>query len=75
MSETHSASRRMAQLAKSFSSFLEFATLPHLERRSDPGVCDFVFGNPHDPVVEGYVEARQRAMVPRDKDWFAYKLN
>lgn len=46
-----------------------------MQRRPDPGVCDFVFGNPHEPPMPEYVSALQRALVPRDKDWFAYKLN
>lgn len=68
-------SQRIGELAGAVTPFLEFFNLPHLERRLLPGVSDFLFGNPHDPVPDGYVEARQRAMVPRDKDWFAYKLN
>jgi aspartate aminotransferase len=72
---SHAASRRIGLLAGSIRGFLDFATLPHMQRRPDPGVCDFVFGNPHEPPMPEYVSALQRALVPRDKDWFAYKLN
>ncbi|HEV2887981.1 MAG TPA: aminotransferase class I/II-fold pyridoxal phosphate-dependent enzyme [Jatrophihabitans sp.] len=38
-------------------------------------ICDFVVGNPHDMPLPGYVEAIQRATVPRDPSWFSYQLN
>jgi aspartate aminotransferase len=72
---TQAVSRRINALLASMSGFLQFLDSPHLLRRLDPGVSDFVFGNPHDPVLPGYLEARSRALVPQDKDWFAYKLN
>ncbi len=43
------------------------------ERRED--LCDFTFGDPQDMPIPGYVEALQRALTPRDKDWYAYKEN
>jgi len=42
-------------------------------RRFEPDIADFTFGNPHEMALPGYVDALQRAVVPRDKDWFAYK--
>lgn len=72
---SQATSRRIGRLAGSISTFLGFATLPHLERRLDPAVCDFVFGNPHEPPLPEYVAALQQALEPQDKDWFAYKLN
>ena len=42
-------------------------------RRFEPGIADFTFGNPHELAIPGYVDALQRAVTPRDKDWFAYK--
>ena len=68
-------SRRITELLGSMSGLLEFLDSPHLLRRLEPGVSDFVFGNPHDPVLPEYLEARRHALVPQDKDWFAYKLN
>ena len=38
-----------------------------------PGICDFAFGNPHDPPVAGLSEALKHGASPRNKDWFAYK--
>ncbi|HYU56505.1 MAG TPA: aminotransferase class I/II-fold pyridoxal phosphate-dependent enzyme, partial [Actinomycetota bacterium] len=44
-------------------------------RQGDPGICDFVVGNPHEMPVPEFAQALARAAVPRDKDWFAYKLS
>ena len=43
------------------------------ERRGDPGICDFTFGNPHEFPLPGLVEAIRSRAVPQDKNWFAYK--
>lgn len=72
---SQAVSRRLNELLGSMSGFLAFLDSPHLLRRLEPGVSDFVFGNPHDPVLPAYLQARRRALVPRNKDWFAYKLN
>lgn len=45
------------------------------ERRLEPGVLDFTFGDPHELAPAGYVEALQAAVVPRDELWFAYKFS
>jgi aspartate aminotransferase len=42
-------------------------------RRFEPDIADFTFGNPHEMALPGYVDALHRAVIPRDKDWFAYK--
>lgn len=47
----------------------------HAKRSGDPTICDFVFGNPHDMPLEGLTETLRRHTVPKDKDWFAYKLS
>jgi aspartate aminotransferase len=41
----------------------------------DPGVADFTFGNPQELPLPGLVAAIQHHAEPKDKDWFAYKLN
>jgi aspartate aminotransferase len=43
------------------------------QRRRDPGVLDFTFGDPHDPPPATYVEILREAAVPQDELWFAYK--
>jgi aspartate aminotransferase len=45
------------------------------ERRLDPGICDFTFGNPHEMPLPGIVTALRERALPRDKNWFAYKTS
>jgi len=45
------------------------------ERRGDPDICDFTFGNPHEMPLSGLVTALQQRAVPHDKNWFAYKTS
>ena len=43
------------------------------ERRHDPGICDFTFGNPQEMPLDGLVSALRERAIPHDKGWFAYK--
>ena len=43
------------------------------ERRTDPGISDFTFGNPHEMPLDGIVTAIREGALPQNKDWFAYK--
>jgi aspartate aminotransferase len=43
------------------------------ERRLDPGICDFTFGNPHEMPLAGIVAALRQHAVPQDENAFAYK--
>ena len=45
------------------------------QRRGDPGIADFTFGNPHEMPLEGMVAAIRQAAIPENKDWFAYKAS
>jgi aspartate aminotransferase len=45
------------------------------ERRFDPGVSDFTFGNPHEMPLPGLVTAIRESALPHDKNWFAYKTS
>ena len=45
------------------------------QQRLGPDAADFTFGNPQELPLPGLVDALQRNAVPRDKDWFAYKLS
>ena len=47
----------------------------YAERRAEPGICDFTFGNPHEMPLPGFVEAIRRHSIPLNKDWFAYKTS
>jgi aspartate aminotransferase len=50
-------------------------TSPQVQRQSEPGVANFLLGNPQEMPLGGVVDALQHWSVPQDKDWFAYKHN
>src|SRR5690606_1197383 len=52
--------------------FTESAWAHH---RDDPGIADFVFGNPHEMPLPDFVGALERGLPPRDAMWFGYKEN
>ena len=43
------------------------------ERRFEPDVADFTFGNPHELPLPGLVSAIREHAQPHDTNWFAYK--
>jgi len=45
------------------------------ERRLEPGICDFTFGNPHEMPLPGIVAALRARALPHDENWFAYKTS
>jgi aspartate aminotransferase len=45
------------------------------ERRLEPGISDFTFGNPHEMPLAGLVAAIRARAIPHDKNWFAYKTS
>jgi aspartate aminotransferase len=55
--------------------FLSFFSGPFEELNREPDVANFAVGNPQEPPLTAYVGALERALPPRDKDWFAYKLS
>jgi aspartate aminotransferase len=52
-----------------------FLASPYADRRSDPGIYDFTFGNPHEMALDGLVAAIRERAVPHNKDWYAYKTS
>jgi aspartate aminotransferase len=44
-------------------------------RFGQPDVNNFVFGNPNEMPLSGFVDALQRWSVPQENDWFAYKMS
>jgi aspartate aminotransferase len=50
-------------------------TSTHARRQYEPGICDFMFGNPHQMPQEAYVQALRDVLTPRNELWFAYKTN
>lgn len=67
------ASRSGAAMA-AIAPVVNFLTSPQFVPKNpdDPEVCDFTLGNPHEPVVPGFVEAIERQLAPRHHRWFAY---
>jgi len=69
-------SRRTAAANSAFDAVKDFYfNSRYGERRADPGIADFTFGNPHEMPLDGIVAAIREAAVPQNKDWFAYKTS
>ena len=66
---------RFDELQGSISAFLRFFNGPVWGRYAEPGIANFAVGNPQEMPLPGFVDALSRAIPPRDKDWFAYKMN
>jgi aspartate aminotransferase len=67
-------SRRAAAADKAFGPVKDFYfSSRYGERRGDPAIADFTFGNPHEMPLAGLVAAIREGALPQNKDWFAYK--
>jgi aspartate aminotransferase len=73
----HAFSQQMRNALKSTEPLFRFfrtdSTYSH--RKDDPGISNFVLGNPQEMPLPGFTEALQRWIVPQNKDWFAYRRN
>lgn len=66
----------IAHEIESLSTLLTFLTeSPWSRSAGKPDVCDFTFGNPHEPVLAGFTSAIQHATPPRRNDWHAYQFS
>jgi aspartate aminotransferase len=45
------------------------------QRMGEPGVCDFVVGNPHEMPIPDFTNALKKWAEPQRNDWFAYKMS
>ncbi len=69
-------SPRLVDIQKRLAPVLRILTDPAYAARSgDPEACDFLFGNPQEMALPGFVQALQDQLPPRNKDWFAYKMS
>jgi aspartate aminotransferase len=68
-------SKRVRRADAAFSIVRDFYLSRYGERRLEPGISDFTFGNPHEMPLEGLVDAIRARAVPQDKNWFAYKIS
>jgi aspartate aminotransferase len=63
---------RVAAIARALAPLRDYLDVWDALRR-EPGISDFVFGNPQEMPLPGFVSAIRRHAEPHDKDWFAYK--
>jgi hypothetical protein len=63
----------MSESAAPIMRFLSDSAYAHRDESRE--ICDSAFGNPHEMPLAGFVQALQKAIVPQNKDWFAYKLS
>lgn len=69
-------SAEVVRLRETLAGFEAFLTDSEwMRRQGEPGIADFVVGNPHDLPLPEYVDALAAAAVPRGPDWYAYKMN
>jgi len=76
ISTAMATSFRIKAADAAFSAVKDFySSSRYAERRFDPDVCDFTFGNPQEFPLPGLVAAIRDRAVPHDKNWFAYKTS
>lgn len=67
---------RMQAVTDAYKALGDFVARSQWARRGrEPGVFDFTFGNPQEMPIAGFAETLQRWALPRNKDWYAYKLS
>ena len=69
------SSTRVERLATAMAHVQRLVDSPIFGRRGAPGVADFMVGNPQEMPLPDLVAALHRNLEPKDKNWFAYKLN
>ena len=72
---TAETTRFRQRMHDSVAPFLAFFSGPFSRLNAEPDVANFAVGNPQEMPLPDYVSALQRAVVPQDKDWFAYKIS
>lgn len=68
-------SSRLDRAARAAASIHAFVDSPLGQRAAEPGVANFLFGNPHELPLPGIVAALKRHIEPQHKDWFAYQTS
>jgi aspartate aminotransferase len=67
------AVRSIDRLRDSIAPFLAFFTGPFARLNANPEIANFAVGNPQDYPMPAYVDALREQLVPRRRNWFAYK--
>src|SRR5207302_2598539 len=66
----------LPRIAASLESTLAFLTDPEFDALlDDPDISNFAMGNPQELPLPELVSALRDALEPKDKNWFAYKMN
>jgi aspartate aminotransferase len=69
-------SRRLARLRSLMAPTTRFLERSFYADLADkPGISNLALGNPHEMPLPALVEAFQHAIVPQNKDWYAYKMS
>ena len=69
------SSTRVERLAAAMAHVQRLVDSPIFAKRGAAGVADFMVGNPQEMPLRDLVEVLHRNLEPKDKNWFAYKLN
>jgi aspartate aminotransferase len=68
--------RGIAAVGGSLAALVAFQTTSAWsQRRTEAGIADFTFGNPHEMPMPDFVSALQQCSEPLNKYWFAYKMS
>ena len=71
-----SVAKRIFTVQSALTSVLRFmGQSTWAKRQGEAGAADFVFGNHHEMPLTGFVDALQKALVPKNENWFAYKMS
>jgi aspartate aminotransferase len=69
-------SRRAVTTSDAFRVVVDFIFASRYgDRRGDPRIADFTFGNPQEMPLPGLVAAIREQAIPQNKDWYAYKTS
>ncbi len=69
-------SKQTSAMIHALGAFAEFGTDDALwQALRQPEACDFMFGNPHEPAPQAYVDALVRGAQPTGKDHYAYTMD
>lgn len=66
---------RVGDLTNAMRHFLSFWGSTYARHARKPGINDFAVGNPQEMPLPALTDTLQRAAVPHNKDWYAYKFS
>ena len=73
---TNAVSKSLAESLQAKAPFFAFLTGSEWSRRQgDPGICDFVTGEPQEMPLSAYVDALSKHCKPTHPHWFGYKTS